>query len=358
MAGRIYPLSVSRSSLDLLPKRMAWLNQNTYSQSVKPLLWCMKIVGLLPGFPLVGKVQDSEIDSSNDNNRAKSWSGVLYRIYCVVVVMILLYNLAVALMAFKGVTEFNGTVCNQTITSMWFFQIAYCGICNYYVCKHMKTYCSQFDIVATAIDFRDYSFVRKCSIAAAVFYIVWLFVAFTFTGLGLYFAEAVPGPMTGPVSPEVEIVFWILFLVVYFYFTSTWYLIVALFSVTSIVLTKAFKHYNRSFRECFENGKFKGDIENKRFQHEQLSRLIGQADKVFCMYVMSTIGTVIPMIIFTLYFLLFESVAIFSYIATFWSAFLSITQLLIIFLGGGIVNHEVSNAFYRKDELPNKYSVE
>lgn len=346
MANRIYSIPGKRSPSDLLPKRMAWEVSDSYSHAIKPFLWCMKIVGLLPGFPIGGKEQTSESGLNDSNHQCKPCLGTFYRIYSLFVILILLYNFCIALAAFQGVTEFDGIVCNQIITCMWFFQIAYGAVCNFFLCKHMKKYCKLFDKVAIAVEFKNYGFVRKCAVSASVLYIIWLLFAFTFTGVGLYFMGTVPGPIA-PAAPETEVFFWILFLVVYFYFSSTWYLIVASFSLTSIVLVKIFKHFNRSFRECFDDGKFKGDIETKRFQHEQLSRLLGQADKVFSMFIMSTIGTVIPMIIFTLYFLLFESVAIFSYVATFWSAFLCITQLLIIFLGGGIVNHEVCCHFQK-----------
>ncbi|VDI19803.1 Hypothetical predicted protein [Mytilus galloprovincialis] len=326
---------------------MAWVNQHSFSQSIKPLLWCLKIAGLLPGIPLLG---GGNTDSDNNEIsparvRIRSCSGRVYTVYSIVVILILWYNLALSLTAFVSVTQFNGIVCNQIITSMWFLQIAYCAVCNFFVCKHLKVFCVQFDDVAKSINFTNYYFIRKCAIGATVLYVVWMLIAFTFTGLGSYFLAAgnVGGPF-GEVSFGVGIIVRIAFLVTYFYFTSTWYLIVASFFVVSLVLTKKFRHFNRSFKKCFEDGKFKGDIETTRMQHEHMSRLLFQADKVFSMYVMSSIGTVIPLIIFTLYFLLFESIDVFSFIATLWSACLSIIQMMVVFLGGGFVNHEAHAA--------------
>ncbi|XP_052069768.1 uncharacterized protein LOC127708693 [Mytilus californianus] len=345
MPSKIYPFTLARTSIDLIPRKMAWINQNSFCQSMKPLLWCLKITGLLPGISLIGGNTDSDNNEiTPDRVRIRSCSGRVYTVYSIVVILILWYNLALSLTAFVSVTQFNGTVCNQIITSMWFLQIAYCSVCNFFVCKHLKVFCDQFDDVAKSINFTDYYFIRKCAIGATVLYIIWLLIAFTFTGLGSYFlAGNVAGPF-GNVSVGVEIIVRIAFLVTYFYFTSTWYLIVASFFVVSLVLTKSFRHFNRNFKKCFEDGKFKGDIETIRMQHEHMTRLLFQADKVFSMYVMSSIGTVIPLIIFTLYFLLFESIDVFSFIATLWSACLSIIQMMVVFLGGGFVNHEAHAA--------------
>ena len=335
MASKIYPFKTTRSSVDLLPSKMAWVNRKAFCHLMKPLFWCMKIVGLLHGVPLRAKDTEENVSSS-----VKSCERI-YKIYAIIVILILWFNFALALSSFGNVTKFDGIVCNQIITTMWFFQIAYCSVCNFVVCKHLKEFCEMFDKVIEYINFDNFSYIRKCAVVATVLYVLWLMIAFTFTGLGSYFLNGnVAGPF-GQVSPVVDIVMRIVFLITYFYFTSTWYLIMAPFLVISMVLLKAFKHFNKSFKQCFDNGKFKADIETTRMQHEQLTRVLAQADKVYSMYIMSSIGTVIPLIIFTLYFVLFESIDTFSYIATWWSACLSITQMLVIFLGGGLVNHEV-----------------
>lgn len=333
MASKIYPFLAARLSSDILPSNMAWMNQTSFYQALKPLFWCMKIVGLLNGVPLLGK--------ENDTNTTKSCAGRIYTIYAVLVILILWFNLALALSTFIGVSEFNGIVCNQIITSMWFFQIAHCSVCNFFLSKHLKGLCEQFDRVAKSINFDNYGYIRKCGICATILFVMWICIAFTFTALGTYFASGSTAGPFGNVSPAVAILMRIIFLIIYFYFTSTWYLIISSFFVVCLVLTKTYKHFNKNFKKCFKNGRFIGDIEKSRKQHEQLCRVLAQADKVFSMYVMSSIGTVIPLIIFTLYFVLFESVDTFSFIATWWSACLSMIQILIIFLGGGVVNHQV-----------------
>lgn len=87
-------------------------------------------------------------------------------------------------------------------------------------------------------------------------------------------------------------------------------------------------------------------MERYRLLHVKLVELLRIADDMFSMYVLVTIATIIPLIIFTLYFVLFETVDTFSYAATWWSVGLSVIQIVFVFMAGGVVNHEVSIYIY------------
>lgn len=307
--------------------------------SMKPIMWCLKLTGLLHSIPLKGPCQRKNLMAML--SKVCYSPGLLYAIF---VVLLLWCNVGLSLMPFQNVTTFDGAACNQIITSTWFLQVACTALANTILCRRWRKIFPAWDKNVNTLDPRLQIGIRRSAIVAVVFYVVWLFAEFGFVGLGAYLLGggglAAGGSLTD--NKAFNGFFQFLFILIFFYFVSTWYLMTAAFSILAVGLFRAFQRFQKRLEENFVDGKFKGDIEQLRQKHGGLVRLLGTIDDMFSVYIMMIVGTIIPLIIFTLYFVLFETIDMFSYVATWWSISLSVFQIMVVFFGGGIVNHMVS----------------
>jgi hypothetical protein len=331
--------------------RSVWMEDEVrgLKWSFKPLLWILKAAGLLHAI----RIKERSTDDQNENDEHPTTDEdksrcSLWLLYDIAVFLILLANFINSLTTFKDAHSFDGMVCNEIITATWFLQAACYALNNIIGCKHWNAFYEKWDKLAKYLGFRHIKTPRRISIATLILYILWLMTSFGFMGIGIYFISSSGPP---PPNDAVSIIIKIAQMIVYFYFVSAWFLLTAMFVIASYVIYIAFRHFkNKFFGAISVDGKFNGDMEKFRLQHVRLIDLLYTADNIFSMYLLVTIGTIIPLIIFTLYFVLFKSVDTFAYAATWWSVGLSFIQIIFVFMAGGVVNHEVriyiSNTIY------------
>lgn len=324
-------------------RRLDWMEEKDHGlrQAFRPLLWVLKSTGLLYGVNIQqkpGGYQGENDEQPTTSGKERKCSFWLF--YDIVVFLILLGNFVNSLTTFKSATSFDGNVCNEIITATWFLQAACYALNNIIGCRNWNLFFEKWDELSKSIGFRHIKTPRKISIATCILYCFWLVASFGFMGIGIYFITS-SGP--SPSDDAVSIIVRIVQLTIYFYFVSAWFLLTAMFVVACYVIYIAFRHFKKKFTGAISgDGKFHGDMERYRLLHVKLVELLRIADDIFSMYVLVTIATIIPLIIFTLYFVLFETVDTFSYAATWWSVGLSVIQIVFVFMAGGVVNHEVS----------------
>ena len=324
-------------------RKTAWMERKGLQGLLKPLLWCLKVTGLLHGIEL-RKPKPKENDPEEEpnihvveNRRRCS----IYLAYSVSVNILLLANFGNSLTVFKGATSFNGHVCNQIITATWFLQVLLFALNNITGCRYWELVFKKWDAQAKMLDIEKDKNIRRGAVIASVVYVSWIIASMLFTSIGALFITDQVAVFTNGEAGGVTI--FLVFLVVYFYFASVWYLLTASFVVTCFAIYTVFRRFNRKFNNAISaDGKFNGDLEEYRLQHEDLLQLLRTADDIFSMYILVAIATIIPLIIFTLYFVLFKSVDLYSYVATWWSVSLSLIQITVVFIAGGVVNHVVS----------------
>ncbi|XP_060085133.1 uncharacterized protein LOC132564496 [Ylistrum balloti] len=307
-------------------------------ESLNPVLWLLRMTGLLFGVTLYSPCRKP---SKADMLTKRCCSPSL--VYGVFVVFLLWSNVALSLWSFRDMTAFDGVVCNQIITSTWFFQVASTALGNVWLSKRWNRIFTAWDKHVISMDPGLAIGNRRSAIVAAVLYIVWLMVEFGFVGIGAYLLEGGGIGSGGSFTDQhhFNMFFQFLFVLIFFYFISAWYLMTAVFTILAFGLYRAFNTFSKRLEENFVDGKFKGDVEQLRQKYGSLVQLLGDVDGMVSMYVMVIVGTIIPLIIFTLYFVLFESIDTYSYMATWWSVSLSLIQIMLVFIGGGLVNHVV-----------------
>ncbi|KAJ8318365.1 hypothetical protein KUTeg_003456, partial [Tegillarca granosa] len=316
---------------DVKAPKQAWNRPKNIKRILRPLLYCLKFTGLLH---TVDVSQDSDPKDVPKPKRCCS----VYKVYAIIVILILWYKFGFSLLSFRDATRFDGFVCNEIITSTWFFQVAGIAVNNYLKCNLWSDLFKKWDKISDDLKIDTEKTMKKCVITCHV----WLICAFSFTTIGFILNPTLQSPIPGT-SYDVAVVFRVVFVITYFYFVTTWYLLTSIFAIIAFGAYRVYQHYNKKLKDALVgNGKFVGEIEKYRLQHYTLTRFLGTADRMLSAYVFFTIGTIIPLIIITLYFVVFQTIDTFSYIATWWSVSLSMVQLTVVFIGGGLVNHVMS----------------
>lgn len=329
MTNTVMPLG------DVKPPKEAWSRPKNIKQILRPLLYCLKFTGLLH---TVDVLRDGD---PSDKPKPKRCCSV-YKAYAILIILILWYNFGFSLLSFRDATRFDGFVCNEIITSTWFFQVAGIAVNNYLKCHVWNDLFKQWDKMSEDLKIDMEKTMKRSVITVTVCYGVWLICAFAFTTIGFVLNPALQSPIPGT-GYDVAVVFRVVFIITYFYFVTTWYLLTSVFAIMAFGAYRVYQNYDKKLKDAFVgNGKFVGEIEKFRLQHDKLTRFLGTADGMLSAYVFFTIGTIIPLIIITLYFVVFQTIDTFSYIATWWSVSLSMVQLTVVFIGGGLVNHVVS----------------
>ncbi|XP_061181144.1 gustatory and pheromone receptor 39a-like [Saccostrea echinata] len=306
--------------------------------SFRSLLWVLKLAGLLHGV----KTKETKSDEGHENEESPTTKSKrkcsFWLVYDIVVFLILLGNFGSSLATFKNATSLDGMVCNEIITCTWFLQAACYALNNIIGCRNWNAFFEKWDALSRSLGFKHLKTPRRISIATCILYTCWLLASFGFMGIGMYFISS-----SGPPPPQdaASIIIKIVQMIIYYYFVSVWFLLTAMFVIACYIIYIAFRHFKKKFVGTItSDGKFNGDIENFRLQHMKLLDMLYTADDIFSMYVLVTIATIIPLIIFTLYFVLFKTVNTFAYAATWWSVGLSFIQIICVFMAGGVVNHE------------------
>ena len=322
-------------------KKTAWMERKGLVDVFKPVLRCLHATGLLHGVDYRKTTKNiSDEDSEKEvSGNCSRWSFSL--VYSIVVTLLLATNFGNYLRVFKDVTSFNGVVCNQIITSTWFLQVTLFALNNNINCRHWNHVFKKWDDLARHLGLENNKSVPRCVLLVTILYFLWLIGSMLFMSLG---SLLLTGQSLIFTTGDIEnIVIWFVYLILYFFFTSSWYLLTASFAVMCFAQFTAFRKFNRKFNDAISgDGKFHEELEDYRLLHEGLMGLLRCADDIFSVYILVAIGTIIPLIIFTLYFVLFESVDTYSYVATWWSVGLSLIQITVVFIGGGAVNHVVS----------------
>ncbi|KAH3863527.1 hypothetical protein DPMN_026516 [Dreissena polymorpha] len=316
-------------------------DQHTGFQSgFKHFLLCMKITGLQ-------HLQWTENAGTKCRQR-------LMQVYRIFVPGILLVNFVFSLGQFMSVSGFDAALLNSMISSIWFLQVTLFALNNVARGWRWDRFYRAWDDYAAEHKVDTCTLVRGVSIAATVSYLVWLATATGFLAISL----SSPAPPSGfmlYIPQFLTIPITVVIIVAYFFFVSTWFLITAQFLTLCVSLCKLLLSIHTSIeRSLDKNENFNEKLERLRQQHESVCSMIFLADDVVSVFIMVTVFSTIPLIVLTLYFVLFDSsdVMAFSYIATWWSITLSVLQLASVFIAGGAVNytaHKPATLLYRLD---------
>ena len=297
---------------------------------IKPFLFCLRITGL----HLFNWKKEDETVSL----RIKECLG---RLYMGVVPFLLLVNFVISLGQFASFTTFDGPFLNNVISSTWFLQVTCFSLNNLKRNSQWKTVYETWDKYAERYNVNTWTQTRRLSITFTVLYILWFVLA---TGF-LVWSTSSPAPPSGimaQVPASVATMFTVVVFIAYFFFISTWFLLTGQYSMISILICRALNLHCHEIKSAKAENVLE-NIEFHRQQHDKLCSLISVADGIVSTFVLVTMFTTIPLIVLTLYFVLFISVETtsFSYVATWWSISLSTIQLAIIFIAGGAVNFSV-----------------
>ena len=298
-------------------------------ECIKPFLLCLKITGL---HHLTWKPEESF------SFRVKEHLGQLY---LWIVPLLLFVNFVISLGQFSSFNAFDGPFLNNVISSTWFLQVLCFSLNNLKRNQDWKKVYVAWDRYAEKYSVDTWNQARKLSILLTLLYSLWFLLA---TGF-LVWSTSSPAPPSGlmiliPASVATMLTAFVF--TAYFFFISTWFLLTAQYTMISILICRALKlHYNEIKSGTEES--VLDNIENHRQQHNKICSLISVADDIVSPFILVTMFTTIPLIVLTLYFVLFISVETtsFSYAATWWSISLSTIQLAVVFIAGGAVNFSV-----------------
>ncbi|XP_060562665.1 uncharacterized protein LOC132722231 [Ruditapes philippinarum] len=293
---------------------------------MKYFLWCLKFTGL----------------------HQRCWSGtkerLLFRrlsnIYRGFVPVLLIFNFIFSLGEFINVKGFDGALLNSLISSIWFMQVALFSLNNAIRAWRWQRFYKRWNEYENEYKTDSKRFNRKLSILVVICYIFWVLIAAAFMGVGM----SSPRPPSGfilYVPEELVLPITIFIIVAYFFFISTWFLLTSQFAIICITICRLLQELYKTIKSYFENPeKFSEDIESFRQRHDKICVMILRADDILSTFIMTTVASTIPIIVLTLYFVIFvtDGVHTFSYAATWWSISLSTLQLTVVFLLGGAVN--------------------
>lgn len=304
-------------------------SENGFQYEINPFLFSLKITGLHHLYW-----------SETNRKKFQRTLGVAYRFF---VPVLLAVNFLFSLGEFTNVHGFDGALLNNLISSIWFLQVAMFSVNNGLRGWRWDRFYSSWNDYKNEYKVDDQVKTRRTAIVAVSCFIVWLFVASAF----MAFSLSTPRPPSGFmvfIPPELAVLMLIFIVVAYFFFISTWFLMTSQFAVICIAICKLLEHLYQSIKKCLENREtFSEKVEKFRQQHDKICTMINLADDILSIFVFVTVGTTIPLIVLTLYFVLFDTSKdqTFSYVATWWSISLSTIQLAAVFLFGGAVNFMV-----------------
>lgn len=305
-----------------------------FQSSTKPFLFCLKITGL---HHLCWPAQEGR--------KFGRQLSVFYRGF---VPALLFTNFVFSLGEFTTVHEFDGALLNSLISSVWFLQVTFFSMNNVMRCWRWERFYKNWNDYIEAYKIDCTVNTRKMAILAVCSYFVWLIVASAFMVVSIGTRKPPSGFMVYIPDGFAPLILAIL-IVAYFFFVSTWFLLTSHFAVICVALCRLFENMYQTIKRCFENREtFTEKVERFRQQHDKICIMIFLADDILSMFIMVTVATTIPLIVLTLYFVIFvtDDVHTFSYVATWWSITLSTVQLAIVFLFGGAVNYKVNASNY------------
>ena len=305
-----------------------------FVKCIKPFLICLRLTGL-HHFNL-------KHEETVSNKAKESFS----HFYLGIVPFLLFVNFVISLGQFMSFSSFDGPFLNNVISSTWFLQVTCFSLNNLKHNKQWRKVYETWDKYAEQYNVNTWSQTRRLSIFLTVFYIFWFGLA---TGF-LVWSTSSPAPPSGfmgQIPGPVVTMLMVFIFIAYFFFISTWFLLTAQFTMICIVICRAFTLNYKELKSSAEEVILE-NIENYRQQHNKLCSLISVSDGILSMFILVTMFTTIPLIVLTLYFVLFISVETtsFSYVATWWSISLSTMQLSVVFIASGAVNFAVSLHFF------------
>ena len=118
-------------------------------RQMKPFLLCLRLTGLL---------RTCSSRETVTAPRKWTWCDLLLHIHNAVVLVLLWLNLGLALSGFTSVTSFDGSLCNQLVTSAWFLQVALAASNHLRQSPRLVTFLLQYRSVV--IGHCDRSFVK------------------------------------------------------------------------------------------------------------------------------------------------------------------------------------------------------
>ncbi|KAK3579451.1 hypothetical protein CHS0354_028252 [Potamilus streckersoni] len=295
--------------------------------AIKPFLACLSIAGLRRRHIVT---EEKNIGIFRQLIRWK------YMFYAIIILLLLWSNFLFSLKDFASVHAFDGKLCKDIISSAWFLQVAFYAANNLVMGRHWPSFYTAWDKYAENTGTKTRSMVRKLAIFLTIVYACWVVSSCVFLTISALQTRA---NTTASLSLTEAIFVNIFLFTAYFYFVSTWFLLTAQFALACFMFYRAFREQYRDLKlDVEEKCSVSNTIESHRLRHDNLCRLVSQADSIFSMFIFVTVATAIPLIVFTLYFVMFETTDTFSYGATWWSVILCTVQLFVIFIGGAAVN--------------------
>lgn len=339
--SRVDPIHTMSRAATKVPVTLVKVRENSESEGLqndnfqvglKPFLICLKLAGL-----------HHFRCSGTDRKKFAVRLGVTYRIFLLIV---LLFNLLFSMGEYMHVSGFDGILLNNIITTVWFLQVLIFVLNNYIRSRRWERFYTHWNEYKTCYNLETKS-VRTTGIVAVVCYFCWLTAAFAFMGFSL----SAPRPPSGFwLYIPGQFVYFIsaINIVAYFYFVTSWFLLTTQFTIICLVIYRLFLDLYRKVSRCLETKEtFSKEVENLRQQHDKICAMTSEADDILSMFVMTAVGTTIPLIVLTLYYVLFVSTEhAFSLVATWWSISLGTVQLTVLFIFGGAVNYMVSSIIY------------
>lgn len=168
---------------------------------------------------------------------------------------------------------------------------------------------------------------------------------------------ATPSGFMVYIPPRFAVCIIVIIIIAYFFLVSTWFLLTSQYVLVCVCVYTLLKSLFHNIRRCVdESNRPKDIVEKFRRQHEQICRTVKYADDILSVFIMVAVFTTIPLIVLTLYFVLFvsDATATFSYAATWWSICLSTLQLVIVFSFGGAVNYMVIHWYFPRILTPSR----
>ncbi|WAQ96831.1 hypothetical protein MAR_029521 [Mya arenaria] len=295
--------------------------------SFRSFLTCMKITGL-------------HHLKRRKTNGGKIWKRLawMYRLF---VPGVLLANFVFSMGEFRSITSFDAYSLDHMIASISFLQVTLFSLNNIIRGRRWDRFYKAWDEYTEVNKIETSRWIRKFSLAVMWGYFIWIATAAGFLALNMSnprqpsgFAELLPDSLMSPVMVFTSIA--------YFFCASTSFLLTAQFILTCTAICRVLHVLYRAMCISIEHDDtLKEKMEMFRQQHEKCCRIISLADDVLSVFTLVTVFTTIPLIVITLYFVLFDKseVETLAYAATCWSITLSVLQLTVIFLFGGAVNY-------------------
>ncbi|KAK7496427.1 hypothetical protein BaRGS_00012349 [Batillaria attramentaria] len=210
-------------------------DDNNLQHQLRPLLFCLQLTGLLRARA------DTRVTHGGDARATCDTHDVLLHVQCAVTLLLLWLNLAVVLAGLSDVKGFDGVLCNQLVTTVWFLQVALAATHHFRQSPRLLTLLRDFSLHAANTQLKLGPGMRHLAVVMVLAYLLWLGCAFTFGAVSSLFT-ALP-PVFGSPGEVGRVFAHVLLVLLYLCFCSAWFLLTALYLTLSYLVVRAFRHH-------------------------------------------------------------------------------------------------------------------